>query len=119
MISGGTYRYVSGALGNATVTGHELTAQFMPGWRFKRDGLEAKVFAGIDLQHHRLSPDDPSSGLRGTDVGLRVGFDLWLEPSPTTMVAADGAVSTIATNYSARAAVGWRVLDALYTGPEI
>ncbi len=34
-------------------------------------------------------------------------------------VTADGAVSTIATGYSARAAVGWRALDGFYAGPEI
>jgi hypothetical protein len=117
-ISGGFYRYISGALGNKEVTGRELTAQFMPGWRFKAGSTEVKVFAGIDLQNHRLNPDDPASGLRGPSAGVRVAFDLWSEPTPTTMLAADGALSSIATGYSLRAATGWRVNDRFYLGPE-
>lgn len=116
-ISGGSYRYWSGALG-AEVTGRELVAQVLPGWRFKRDRLELKVFAGLDLEDHRLSPDDPSSHLRGNDVGLRLAADLWDEPTPATMFAADGSISTIIASYSARIAYGWRAFDRFYIGPE-
>jgi Cellulose biosynthesis protein BcsS len=63
VMSGGLYRYDSGAPG-AQVTGREFVAQLLPGWRFKREQLEVKVFVGLDLQDHLLSPDDPSSGLQ-------------------------------------------------------
>ena len=119
MISGGSYRYISGALGNAEVTGTELTAQFMPGWRFKAGKTELKLFAGADLQNHRLTPDDLSSGLRGSDLGLRAAFDFWSEPTQSTMLAADGTLSSIATSYSIRAAAGWRFADRFYAGPEV
>ncbi len=118
LLSGGSYRYRSGALGDVEVTGRQLSGFVTPGWRFKRDGFEVTVFAGLDAQNHRLSPDDPSSRLRGGMVGLRSGFDLWYEPTPTTMLAADASVSTIGTSYSARGAFGWRFLDRLYFGPE-
>jgi len=118
VMSGGFYRYTSGALGNAQVTGRELVGQLLPGWRFKHDGLEVKVFAGLDVESHRLVPDDPSSRLRGGDVGLRATLDLWYEPTPQTMLAADGSVSTIVTSYSARVAYGWRAFDLFYLGPE-
>jgi len=118
VMSGGIYRYNSGALGNAQVYGYELVGQMLPGWRFKRDTLEVKVFAGLDVESHRLFPDDPSSRLRGGDVGLRAVVDLWYEPTPQTMLAADGSISTIITSYSARIAYGWRAFDLLYVGPE-
>jgi hypothetical protein len=118
MISGGSYRYISGALGNAEVDGRELAAQLLGGWRFIRGKTELKLFAGLDLQNHRLSPDDPSSSLRGGDVGVRIAFELWNEPSPQTMLAADGSLSSIGTNYSLRAAAGWRINDLFYIGPE-
>jgi hypothetical protein len=35
------------------------------------------------------------------------------------MVAADASVSTIGGDYSARGAVGWRMFDAVYLGPEV
>jgi hypothetical protein len=117
VMSGGTYRYWSGAVGG-DVTGRELVAQVLPGWRFKSDRLEVKVFAGLDLQDHRLSPDDPASRLRGGDAGLRAAADLWYEPTPSTMLAADGSISTIITSYSARLAYGWRPFDRFYLGPE-
>jgi hypothetical protein len=120
LLSGGTYRYISGALGNTEVTGRELAAQFSPGWHFKfAGGLELRVFAGFDIQDHRLSPDDPSSGLRGQDYGVRAAFDLWYEPTPLTMVAIDGSVSSIDHQYSVRGAVGMRAFDWFYLGPEV
>jgi hypothetical protein len=119
LLAGGQYTYVSGALGNADVTGRELTAQFLPGWRFKSGVVEIKLYAGLNLQDHRLSPDDPSSALRGTDVGARAAFELWAEPTANMMIAADGSISTIEKSYSIRGAAGLRVFDLFYTGPEI
>lgn len=118
VISGGSYRYHSGAL-DAEVRGSELATQLMPGWRFKSASSEFKIFAGIDLQEHRLKPDDPGSGLRGGDVGLRGAFELWTQPSVATMIAVDGLASTIVNTYSIRAAAGWRVADTFYAGPEV
>ena len=116
-LSGGYYRYYSGALG-AEVTGREFVAQVLPGWRFKRDRLEIKVFAGLDVEDHLLFPDDPSSRLRGRNTGARAAVDVWYEPAPATMLTADASISTIITSYSARVAYGWRVLDSFYLGPE-
>ncbi len=118
MVSGGLYRYQSGALGNAWVTGTEEEAQLLPGWRFKRDRLEVKVFAGLDVKNDVTSPDDPSNRLHGTSAGIRGAVSLWFEPTPFTMLAADASLSSIATSYSARAAYGWRVKDWFYLGPE-
>ena len=71
------------------------------------------------MQNHRLSPDDLSAGLRGGYAGLRANAELWYEPTPSTMIAADGSVSTIGASYNARFAFGWRVLDRYYLGPEV
>jgi hypothetical protein len=119
MFGGGTYRYLSGALGNTEVTGRMLTAAILPGWRFVRGKFIASIFAGLDLQDHRLSPDDPSAGLRGSHAGFRVNAELWYEPTPLTMAAADGSVSTIDASYNARLAFGWKIFDRYYVGPEV
>jgi Cellulose biosynthesis protein BcsS len=118
MLSGGRYRYNSGDFGNVQVTGSEMTAQLLPGWRFKGDRLEVKVFMGLDVESHRLSPDDPSNQLRGQSVGMRMAADFWYEPTLTTMVAADGSLGSIVTSHSARLAYGWRMFDQFYVGPE-
>jgi hypothetical protein len=118
LIAGGVYRYNAGDLGGARVDGTEIAGQLLPGWRIKRGRLEVKAFVGMDLQRNRLSPDDPGNSLRGNKIGVRFSAELWNEPTPTTMFAADASVSTIATDYSARAAFGWRAFDRFYLGPE-
>jgi hypothetical protein len=117
LISAGTYTYLSDTLGQ--VRGREFVAQLMPGWHFKFNHIEFKAFAGLDLENHRLSPDDPDNRLRGSDLGLRAAFELWSEPTSNTMIAADGSISTIDHNYSFRAAAGWRIADLFYLGPEV
>ena len=58
---------------------------------------------------------------RKTDEADRiaVGFELWYEPTPNTMLVADASVSTIGASYNARAALGWRVFERYYLGPEV
>jgi hypothetical protein len=119
MLGGGVYHYVSGALGNVDVRGEQLSVSVLPGWRFIRNGFMVTAFLGYDYQNHRLTPDDPSAGLRGDYSGVRTGFELWYEPSATTMLAADASVSTIGPSYSVRLATGWRTFDLFYLGPEL
>lgn len=119
MFGGGIYHYVSGALGRVDVRGEQLAASILPGWRFVHDRFTVTFFIGNDFQQHRLKPDDPSAGLRGNYVGARTGFELWYEPTATTMIAADGFLSTIGPSYSLRLATGLRAFDAFYLGPEV
>jgi hypothetical protein len=119
LFGGGIYHYVSGALGNSDVRGAELAAAILPGWRFIHNGLSVTVFLGYDFQRHSLRPDDPSAGLRGNYHGARTGFELWYQPTPTTMIAADAALSSVGPSYNARLAAGLRAFDAFYVGPEV
>lgn len=116
LLAEGTYRYLAGT---ANIRGTGLLASIMPGWRIKRGDFEAKIFAGLDLQNHQTSPDDPGNSLRGNHAGLRVGADLWWEPTSAIMVAASISGSTIGTTFGVRGAAGWRVMDRFWTGPEI
>ena len=119
MLGGGAYRYNSGALGNTDVAGRLIAGSVSPGWRFVRERFTATVFVGYDFQQHRLSPDDPSAGLRGSYHGARAGFELWYQPTATTMLAADASVSTTGPSYNARIAAGLRAFDTFYVGPEL
>ena len=122
LLSGGLYRYDAKNRGQ-TVVGAEWLAQILPGWRIKRGDAEFKFFMGPEIQQHRLWPDDLDNRLRGRSFGLRVTAELWYEPAPSMMIAADVSLSTIATSNSARAAYGWRVfeemLGGVYIGPEV
>lgn len=118
LLSVGAYRYNSGALGGETVYGGELKGQVLPGWFFKYGRSELKLFAGLDLEAHRLWPDDPGNKLRGTSVGLALAMEFWKEPAANTMLAADASFSTVGSNYAARIAFGWQAFDLFYVGPE-
>jgi len=116
----GTYRYISkGGLGDVEVRGYGYLGAVMPGWRFKAGTLEATVYAGLDVQHHKLTPDDPGNRLRGTHFGIRAGADIWYEPAPAIMLAANVSASTIGPDYWTRVAAGWRAFDLLWLGPEL
>ena len=104
LVSGGTYRYQSGALG-LEVTGQQITGSAMAGWRFKFDGLEATVFVGPDVQDHKLTPDDQGSRLRGRYFGVRGGVDVWYEPGPGFMAAVNASGTTAGSEFGG----GWRV----------
>jgi Cellulose biosynthesis protein BcsS len=116
LLGGGFYRYRSGT---SEVSGASQLAAVMPGWRWRYQRLEVLVYGGLDLQQHRLHPDDPGNTLRGRHAGARVGADLWWEPSASTMASASVSLSSIGRSYWARAAYGWHLLDRCYVGPEL
>ncbi len=118
LLSGGLYRYEAGDLGGERVVGAEGVVQALPGFRVTRGPVDVWIFFGPEYQIHKLWPDDPGNRLRGPAFGVRFSVDLWSEPTPATMVAADASLSSIATSYSARAAFGWRLFRRLYAGPE-
>ena len=91
----------------------------MPGWRFKPGNAEITVFAGLDIQHHRLTPDDPGNPSRGTHAGLRArrGFLVGAD-GPTMMPMPALSFATIGDGYWARVAYGWRFFDSIYIGPK-
>jgi len=123
LLSGGRYDYRAENLGGERVIGFESLADVLPGWRIKRGNAEFKLFMGPEFQKHLLSPDDVANRLRGNSFGLRVAIELWYEPTPETMLAADVSLSSIATSNSARVGYGWRMfeemLGGVYVGPEI
>lgn len=116
LLAEGTYRYRAGT---ANIRGTGLLAAVLPGWRIKRGNVEVKIFAGLDMQNHRTSPNDPANSLRGNHAGLRIGADIWWEPTASIMVAASVSGSTIGNNFGLRGAAGWRFMDRFWSGPEI
>lgn len=116
LLAEGTYRYLTGP---TDTRGTSLLAAVMPGWRIKRGNLEVKAFAGLDLQNHRLSPDDLANSLRGNHAGLRVSTDIWWEPTDVMMLSSSVSGSTIGNSFGIRGAAGWRVLNRFWAGPEI
>ncbi len=118
LLDGGAYSYVSGTL-QQTGDGAKLSAAALPGWQFTRGGLNVTVFAGPVVQDYRLTPNDPGSHLHGLYVGGETAVDIWYQPNAMTMAAFNGAIASIGPTGYARGAIGVRVLNAAFLGPEI
>jgi hypothetical protein len=116
LLGAGSYRYRAGV---TEVTGKQVTIAAMPGWRFKGERFEGTLFLGPDLQNHHFSPDDPGNGLRGTRLGVRVGGDLWYQPTDWMMTAASASASSLGSSMWGRIAAGWRLFDWPWLGPEL
>lgn len=115
VLADGAYAYRSG---RRLIRGVYGMASVLPGWRFSTGTLDIKTYAGIDLQSHRLLPDDHRNKLRGGHVGVRTGADIWWQPMPWAMVSGSGSTSTIGDSYRARLATGVRVPGWFWIGPE-
>jgi len=102
-----------------TYTTDFIRAAVLPGWRFKRDGFELKLFAGPDFESRTLAPDLVGTRWRGAHGGIRVAVEGWAEPTSDTMLSAAFYASTIAGSYGARLAAGWRAYGSPWIGPEI
>lgn len=117
LLAGGSYLYSGGS---NDFRGTYLLASILPGYRIKRGDVEIKLFGGLDLQHHGVSPDDPANSLKGNHVGARFNVDAWWEPIPATMMLTTTLTgSTIGSNFGIRGAAGWKMLDRFWAGPEI
>lgn len=116
LLAEGSYLYRASG---ADIRGTYFLGSVMPGWRIKRGDVEIKIFAGLDLQHHETSPNDPFNNLIGTHAGLRVNAELWWEPAQMFMLASSMSGSTIGKSFGIRGAAGWRVIDRFWAGPEL
>ena len=117
LLNGGIYTYPSGRL-HMDVEGTLVSAAALPGWRTTHDGLTIGLYAGPVVQDYRLTPYDPGSRLHGLYGGAQVAGDVWYQPDPATMIALDGSIASIDLIGSARAAIGWRLVEPFFVGPE-
>lgn len=117
LVDGGGYTYDSSDL-HTDIHGAMLSGAALPGWRLVRGGLTVSVFAGAVVQDYRLSPDDPGSRLHGFYAGGQFAADVWYQPGARTMAAVSGSITSIGQTGFVRGALGYRVLDAMFIGPE-
>lgn len=115
----GSYRYRSGALGNAEVVGRMIDVTAMAGMHLIRGPLTMSFYAGPDFQFHRLTPDDPGNPARGSHLGARAAAEFWYQATPTFVVSGSAMATTIASATAERLALGWRVFHRAYVGPEV
>jgi hypothetical protein len=117
LISGGAYKYTSGAL-NAEIKGATASAAILPGWKVVNDKLIVSLYLGPVVQDYRLSPNDPGARLHGLYLGGQFAADVWYEPTAYSMISVNGMLASIGPTGSLRVAFGTRFLDRMFIGPE-
>jgi len=117
LLNGGRYTYNSSDLHTA-VDGTLASGAALPGWRLVRANFTVSVFVGPAVQDYRLSPYDPGSRLHGLYVGGQLATEVWYQPTATTMAAVNGSIASIGPTGYVRGALGYRIFDALFIGPE-
>jgi len=117
LVSGGRYRYTSGSL-NAEVDGTMVSGAALPGWRFKRGDLTVTFYGGPVVQDFRLRPNDPGSRLDGFYLGAAFATEVWYQPTAQTMASLSGTITSIGPTGVLRLAVGFKLFEPVFIGPE-
>jgi Cellulose biosynthesis protein BcsS len=78
----------------------------MLGYLFNRGLWSGGVFVGVDYQNFKLSPDDPTAKVNGTEWGFKVAADVETSRDAPHYFAVAGSYSTAFDTYWARARAG-------------
>jgi Cellulose biosynthesis protein BcsS len=111
LLSGGTYvptRFDGEAFFGAALAGY----QFRPGRAF------VKLFAGIEAEDQDITPFDPNNSVQGSELGLRLLAETWLDISPRLFLSADASYGTAFQEYCSLMRLGYRVRPRLSLGIE-
>jgi hypothetical protein len=119
----GRYHYdgtllTDGAYVPTTFDGEDAFLAALAGYQFHTGNFIAKLFAGIEAEDQHISPHDPNNAVQGSEVGLRLAVETWLDISPRLFVSADASYGTAFQEYCALARLGFRVRPRLALGLE-
>jgi Cellulose biosynthesis protein BcsS len=70
------------------------------------------------VQDYKLSPNDPGARLHGLYIGGQVAAEIWYEPTSYSTISVNGALVSIGPTGSLRVALGTRLLERMFIGPE-
>jgi hypothetical protein len=106
--------------GAPPIDGRGTLGHVSAGYRLGVPAGSLKLYAGALVTHHDTDRPDPFHPLTGTRTGFRAEADLWHEPLPGAVAVHAGVVATtLHAGWWARAALGFRVADAAWVGPEV
>lgn len=110
------YRYDNAGI-DTSGTGWQGDA--MLGYKVSAGRIWAAAYVGVDYQSFKLTPDDPTSRVRGSEIGLKVAGDIAsLRNEGPVYFALSGNYSTAFESYWARARVGANSWGLTF-GPEV
>ena len=101
-----------------TFDGQDAFLAALAGYQFRKGPFIAKLFAGIEAEDQHISPHDPNNSVQGSEIGLWLTTETWLDVSPKLFVSADASYGTAFQEYYSLARVGFRVRPHFALGLE-
>jgi hypothetical protein len=89
-----------------TGDGRGWQGDLMLGYLFNRGAFSGGIYAGADYQNYKLSPDDPTTNVRGTEWGFKVAADVTSSDDRPLYVSMAGSYSTAFDSYWTRLRLG-------------
>lgn len=86
--------------------GRGYQGDIMLGYQFTRGITSGAIFVGVDYQDYKLSPDDPTAQVRGSEVGFAVAGNLETSRDQPYYVSLAGKYSTAFDTYWGRIRTG-------------
>ncbi len=97
---------------------YKAESQALLGYEWRIGDSFLALYAGSDTEsEQRIESFGPS--FVSTRYGARAQVDLWIVPSPGTVIHANGYASSLNGRTWGRVAPGWRTPAGFYLGPEI
>ena len=92
-----------------TFDGQDAFGAALIGYEFRPGRLILKLFAGIEAEDQHIVPHDPNNSVQGSELGLRLQAESWLDLSTRTFLSADAAYGTAFQEYWSLVRLGYRL----------
>lgn len=93
-------------------------ASLLGGRHVRAGHADVTALVGLDFKSEAAGASVARFAPDTTRFGMRAAAELWIEPTPQTMLAASAYATTIDAGFGGRVAAGWRVGGAAWIGPE-
>src|SRR5262245_1137501 len=114
----GNYRYLGGD--GELFRGRFASVDGLMGWSNVFENGAVTLSIGANCQDHRVRPSDPNNTVLGSKTGFKVQGDLWVNPTPATLVYLLGSYSTAFDTYYAIGRLGYDIIGSgVFFGPEV
>jgi hypothetical protein len=100
--------------------GNFVSADAMAGWSHVFSYGALTFLGGVNYQDHRVRPNDPSNPVQGSKAGAKIQGDLWLNPTPSTLLYGLASYSTAFDTYYIHGKWGYDIFKSkTFFGPEV